>query len=108
MDNKRDKETEVKVKCKWGEDVELFSLKITTTLQEFLQKVEREWGKGKGVKYQDKEGDWIKIKTNNDLKRVWEDAMQVRVTLKVFFTQPTLARCSFPPPLSLSYVSFIF
>ena len=49
--------------------------------------VEGEWGGGKGVKYQDCDKDWLKMKNNDDVVEVWNQTKSGVVTLKVFSQQ---------------------
>ena len=49
--------------------------------------VQGEWGEGKGVKYQDCDGDWLKMKNNDDVVEVWNQTKSGVVTLKVFSQQ---------------------
>ena len=46
--------------------------------------VEGEWGEGKGLKYKDCDGDWLKMKNNDDVVEVWNQTKSGVVTLKVF------------------------
>ena len=49
--------------------------------------VEGEWGERKGVKFQDEDGDWVKMRTNDDVVEVWEQTKMGIVSLEVFSTQ---------------------
>ena len=49
--------------------------------------VEGEWGEGKALKYQDGEGDWVKMRTNDDMVDVWNQTKMGVVSVKVFSTQ---------------------
>ena len=49
--------------------------------------VEGQWGEGKGVKFQDEDGDWIIMNTNDDVVEVWEQTKKGVVSLEVFSTQ---------------------
>ena len=49
--------------------------------------VEGEWGEGKALKYQDEEGDWVKMRTNDDMVDVWNQTKMGVVSVKVFSTQ---------------------
>ena len=75
------------VKCKYGEDTTRFYLKNTTTLEELLGMVEGEWGEGKGLKFQEEDGDWSRMRTNDDMVEVWNRTKMGVVSLIVFSTQ---------------------
>ena len=49
--------------------------------------VEGEWGEGKGVKFQDEDGDWVNMRTNDDVVEVWNETKKGVVSLEVFSTQ---------------------
>ena len=49
--------------------------------------IENEWGKGLGVKYQDEEGDWLKMRTDEDVVEVWSQTSSKNVSLKVFLRE---------------------
>ena len=49
--------------------------------------VEGEWGEGKGLKFKDCDGDWLKMKNNDDVVEVWNQTKSGVVTLKVFSQQ---------------------
>ena len=49
--------------------------------------VEGEWGEGKGVKFQDEDGDWVNMRTNDDVVEVWEQTKMEVVSVEVFSTQ---------------------
>ena len=49
--------------------------------------VDGEWGEGKGLKFQDNDGDWLKIRSNDDIVEVWNQTKMGVVTLKVFTQQ---------------------
>ena len=49
--------------------------------------VEEEWGEGKGLKFKDCDGDWLKMKNNDDVLEVWNQTKSGVVTLKVFSLQ---------------------
>ena len=49
--------------------------------------VEEEWGEGKGVKFQDGDGDWVNMRTNDDVVEVWNETKKGVVSLDVFSTQ---------------------
>ena len=51
--------------------------------------VEGEWGEGKGVKFRDEDGDWVKIRTNDDVVEVWNQTKMGIVSLEVFSTPST-------------------
>ena len=72
------------IKCRYEKDSVQFTLKKSTTLAELIEFIEKGWGKGKGVKFKDEEGDWVKMRRNKELKEVWEEAETKVVTLKVF------------------------
>ena len=59
----------------------------TTTFEELIAMVEGEWGEGKGVKFQDCDKDWLKMKNNDDVVEVWNQTKSGVVTLKVFSQQ---------------------
>ena len=48
--------------------------------------VEGEWGEGKGLKYRDEDGDWMRMRTNDDMVEVWNQTKKGAVSLKVFST----------------------
>ena len=75
------------IKCKFGEDAARFSVTKTTTLEELIAIVEEEWGEGKGLKFEDKDGDWLKMRNNDDVVEVWNQTKMGVVTLKVFSQQ---------------------
>ena len=72
------------MKCKFGEDFVRFPLKESTTWEEFMVLVEKEWGGEKGVQFRDEEGDWVKMRKNDELKYVLEETKNRLVTLRVF------------------------
>ena len=45
--------------------------------------VEGEWGEGKRLKFKDCDGDWLKMKNNDDVVEVWNQTKSGVVTLKV-------------------------
>ena len=45
--------------------------------------VENEWGVGKRVEFQDEDGDWVKLRTNDELLAIWEQTKAGRVILQV-------------------------
>ena len=49
--------------------------------------VEGEWGEGKGVRFQDEDGDWMRMRTNDDVVEVWNETKKGVVSLEVFSTQ---------------------
>ena len=49
--------------------------------------MEGEWGEGKGVKFQDEDGDWVKIRTNDDVVEAWKQTKMGVVSFEVFSTQ---------------------
>ena len=74
-----------KIKCKYEGHAIRFFLKKTTTFKELIATVEGEWGEGKGVMYKDEDGDWVKIRTNDDVVEMWDLGV---VSLEVFSAQP--------------------
>ena len=49
--------------------------------------VEGKWGEGKGLKFQDCDGDWLKIRSNDDVVEMLNQMKIGVVTLKVFTQQ---------------------
>ena len=56
----------------------------TTTFEEFVGKVESEWGEGKGIKYRDEVGDLVVMRRTEELMWVRERNKTHPVTLTVF------------------------
>ena len=72
------------VKCNYEDDIARFALNKNTTLEELIGMVECEWGIGKGLKFQDEDGDWVKMRRNEDVAEVWNQTETKNVTLRVF------------------------
>ena len=61
-------------------------MKEKTTLAELVEFVEGEWGEGVVIKFQDEEGDWVKLRRDEELVNVWKETETKLVTLKVVST----------------------
>ena len=71
------------VKCKFGDEAVRFVLQKTSTLEELIVFLEGEWGAGMRVEFRDEEGDWVRMKRNDELLAIGEQTKTERVTLKV-------------------------
>ena len=77
------------MKCKFGDEAIQYNLTKTTTLEELIGVLEEEWGVGKKVEFQDEDGDWVRVRTNDELLAIWEQTKSQRVILRVKQQQAT-------------------
>ena len=84
------------IKCRYGDDIVKIPCKKTTTFEMFLMLVEEEWGEeGLGIKYEDEEGDMVKMRRTEELEWVWMKRKTHAVKVEVFSNQVCFYFCFF-------------
>ena len=102
----KEKEREF-IKCKFEDEIIKIRLDKKTTFEEIIELVEGEWGRGKGIKYEDEEGEWVTMRWAEELGWVWEETKKRSVKLIVFSKgNEVFFFLFFLPPFPFFYISF--
>jgi tRNA A-37 threonylcarbamoyl transferase component Bud32 len=91
---KTKEETEVRIKCCFGDDIRLIPLKKATDFSQFQEVINAEFGRSLCIKFRDAQGDLITIKKRNDFEFFLQHSTEQTRKLFLFEEQPPISASS--------------